>query len=403
MDYGDALWLKMGAPALWLQPSPLLFRCNPFSDLTARFDGAWRELRAAAVTVHYRADSTAERYRHAIAAAAQADLREAERRLALPADASLQVRVHETPQAARAVTGNEFATLAHPLGSTIDVLCGSAGADLTDLPDLRHEIAHILSVRAHGFTPFFLAEGLAGWVEGRIGRQSLADWALQAQTLALPPLSAILDDDGYFATRPLVNAFVASALLVHYLLEQQGSLEPFWETSGGWRGRSERPLPSASTAAPGVSSTLTTAASSGLTPRRRARAGRPAYSASRSPSRAPRSRSADCTPRPPDFCRLPGIPPLIALPLIALPLIVKDNHVPSSSAPWHRHRVQLAVDVIQGVKHERRARGPRFTPQRADRDAAPTPRRSRQRDARGSPTRAAPARPRPPGGRSGNK
>ena len=94
--------------------------------------------------------------------------------------------------------------------------------------------------------------------------------------------------------------------------------------------------------------------------------------------------------------------PLIALPLIALPLIEKHNHGPSSSAPWHRHRVQLTVDVIQGVKHERRARGPRFTPQRADRDASPTPRRSRRRDARGSPTHAAPARPRPPGGRSGN-
>ena len=238
VDYGDALWLKMEAPALWRQPSPLLFRCNPFPDLTARFDGAWRELRVAAVTVHYRADSTAERYRHAIAAAAQAELREAERRLALSADAPLQVRVHETPQAARAVTGNEFATLAHPLESTIDVLCGSAGADRTDLPDLRHEIAHVLSVRAHGFTSFFLAEGLAGWVEGRIGRQSLADWAVHAQTLALPPLSAILDDDGYFATRPLVNAFVASALLVHYLLEQQGSLEPFWDL---WRlARTER-------------------------------------------------------------------------------------------------------------------------------------------------------------------
>ena len=29
-----------------------------------------------------------------------------------------------------------------------------------------------------------------------------------------------------------MNAFAASALLVHYLLDQQGSLEPFWDL---WR------------------------------------------------------------------------------------------------------------------------------------------------------------------------
>ncbi len=229
LHYGDAVWLHVRHAVDWAQPSPLQFRCNPFPDQSGGGGGAWQAATVGRLVLEYAAGSTAAAYVDAVAAAAEADLRAVEARLRTAAAGPISLRLHPSTAALTAATGAEFGAITFPAQRRVHVVCGTGSAgQVVDLSGLRHELAHVVSVEAYGPTAFLLAEGLAGWADGRIGVQSLEAWAERARTLQLPSLRDLLTEAGYFSTEPVLNAFVASTLAVRYLIEQRGGLEPFW-------------------------------------------------------------------------------------------------------------------------------------------------------------------------------
>ena len=228
LHYGEALWLQVDRAMVWEQPDPLASRCAPFPDPNARL-GGWLTFDAGAVTIEYQAGSAAAAHREAVADAASAALAEVEDRVAITADGIVRVRLYESAALLQAATGTSFNGFSEPSQRTVHIRCGASGLGIVhDLPSLHHELAHIVTVRAHGPYILFLAEGIAGWTDGRIGALPLQWWIDAGQRTRYPRVVDLLADADYLAVPDTSLALATAALLTRYLVEERGGLDRFW-------------------------------------------------------------------------------------------------------------------------------------------------------------------------------
>lgn len=229
LHYGDALWVRVTEATSWTQPAPDSHRCAPFPNPAPLSLGEWQAVPGERLTVEVQAGSTAEFYAAAVFEAADAALATVESRVLLPAGAPITVRVYEHAAQVQEVLGQPFNEFAQPALGIVHVRCGADRLGVVrDLVGLRHEFAHVVVYRHFGFSAFFLMEGIAAWAEDGIGLQSLDEWAALGQTTPYPPVGTLLTEDAYLATPNTATALATSSLLVRYLIEQRGGLDPFW-------------------------------------------------------------------------------------------------------------------------------------------------------------------------------
>ncbi len=228
VHYGEALWVLMEGAAVWQQPDALASRCAPFPNSESSL-GEWVTFEAGAVRLEYQEGSAAEAGREAVAASALAALGEVEARVAIAADTVVRVRLYENAALLQAATGPRFFAFAEPPTGTIHIRCGSSSLGVVqDLPSLHHELAHIVTVREHGGNALFLAEGIAAWVDGKIGALPLSWWADAGRQRRYPSAAGLLTDARYLARPDTSAALATAALLTRYLIEERGGLESFW-------------------------------------------------------------------------------------------------------------------------------------------------------------------------------
>jgi hypothetical protein len=229
LHYGEAVWIDADRAMVWDQPDPLAAPCAPFPDPNSGL-GDWLAFDAGAVVVEYQRGSAAEAHREAVVGATREALAEVEDRVGITADGVVRVRLYENAALLRAATGTTFTGFSEPSKRIVHIRCGAAALGVVhNLPALHHELAHIVTVRAYGANALFLAEGIAGWVDGRIGVLPLQWWIDAGRHTRYPRVVDLLDDAGYLATPDTSAALATAALLTQYLIDERGGLERFWE------------------------------------------------------------------------------------------------------------------------------------------------------------------------------